>query len=706
MREKVVIVGGGISGLTAAHELVERGFEVHLYERRTFLGGKAASTQIKVGPDENLPAEHGYRFFPGWYRHLPDTLQRIPYRGKQKTNAKSTVYDNLISIDKNQLDWSNRPPINLPLRVPRSLDDLGTLAATWMSIKGIGLTSDEVALFAGKLSHVAMMTDEQRLAELEGLTWWDYLECDSNKTEAYRSLVQATTRTSIAAKATEVSAYTIGRLAIRSLTDALAGVDRVLNGPTSEVWLDPWRRFLEGCGVTFHCGYDLDAITFSGDRPEIESIDFVPVELSLLRRLRRILARRLEHGSSHSAKKKDEEDVETLTKIRAQLLKSDLEDPALAGISPLLSALDSWPPRTEAETSQVKSLVGAIRELEHTRALRTVRGEGVHFIFALPLEQLAYFVARSPMAITIDPELGNLVKLSANLDWMAGIQFYLKTPARLPIGHIVGVKTPWALTAIEQTQHWKDVKLPDDVQSIISVDISMWKEKGEYVKKEAFNCLDRELAIEVWEQLKALVNRNEGPKILRDEMLRGRPSLTANVNFRVDDNIIDLLDRKKQAAYERVRALAFSEADVLGSGDFADSYMWGPRARFNAEPLLINRPGTASLRPAATTEVRNMFIAGDFVKTESDLACMEGANEAGRRAVNAFLDAVGAKDERCRLWGFSISQDAWDALARQTSVSVAVAAVAATRGALASMKDRVFGSIGKAIVEQRSRRLP
>jgi heterodisulfide reductase subunit A-like polyferredoxin len=28
----VVIIGGGVAGLTAAHELIERGFTVHIYE--------------------------------------------------------------------------------------------------------------------------------------------------------------------------------------------------------------------------------------------------------------------------------------------------------------------------------------------------------------------------------------------------------------------------------------------------------------------------------------------------------------------------------------------------------------------------------------------------------------------------------------------------------------------------------------------------
>ena len=44
------------------------------------------------------------------------------------------------------------------------------------------------------------------------------------------------------------------------------------------------------------------------------------------------------------------------------------------------------------------------------------------------------------------------------------------------------------------------------------------------------------------------------------------------------------------------------------------------------------------------------MLASDFVRTHTDLATMEGANEAARRAVNAILDASGSAAPRCRLW--------------------------------------------------------
>ena len=44
------------------------------------------------------------------------------------------------------------------------------------------------------------------------------------------------------------------------------------------------------------------------------------------------------------------------------------------------------------------------------------------------------------------------------------------------------------------------------------------------------------------------------------------------------------------------------------------------------------------------------MLAADYVRTNTDLATMEGANEAARRAVNAILDAGGSRAPRCEVW--------------------------------------------------------
>src|SRR5262249_41850326 len=77
----VIVLGGGVAGMTVAHEFAERGYQVSVYEMRDIAGGKARSMgKPNTGIDgrKDLPGEHGFRFFPGFYRHLPDTMKRIP----------------------------------------------------------------------------------------------------------------------------------------------------------------------------------------------------------------------------------------------------------------------------------------------------------------------------------------------------------------------------------------------------------------------------------------------------------------------------------------------------------------------------------------------------------------------------------------------------------------------------------------------------
>src|SRR3954462_12163722 len=105
---KVMVLGGGVAGLTAAHELVERGYQVVVYEERPdHWGGKARSMGSPgTGTDGRapLPGEHGFRFFPGFYKHLPDTMGRIPF------GAGSTVRANLVPTTQIEMTQESAPP--------------------------------------------------------------------------------------------------------------------------------------------------------------------------------------------------------------------------------------------------------------------------------------------------------------------------------------------------------------------------------------------------------------------------------------------------------------------------------------------------------------------------------------------------------------------------------------------------------------------
>lgn len=71
----IIIVGGGVAGLSAAHELSKfKQYKILVIERYDQLGGKLQSWH---DTNSNLPYEHGYRFYMPFYQHLIIKLKEI-----------------------------------------------------------------------------------------------------------------------------------------------------------------------------------------------------------------------------------------------------------------------------------------------------------------------------------------------------------------------------------------------------------------------------------------------------------------------------------------------------------------------------------------------------------------------------------------------------------------------------------------------------
>ena len=225
-----------------------------------------------------------------------------------------------------------------------------------------------------------------------------------------------------------------------------------------------------------------------------------------------------------------------------------------------------------------------------------------HYVCALPKERLELLL--SPQLRAAEPRLDALPRLVVR--WMNGLMFYLKRDVPMEHGHSLFIDSEWALTAISQAQFWRPagIDLTDrgdgQVEGILSVDISDWEKPGGN-DKVAMACSAEEIRDEVWRQL----------------------------TDAIDD----------------------------GSLDKANVHSWfldpaikppNPTTATNLEPLLMNTNGSWADRPDAVTRIPNFFLAADFVRTYTDLATMEAANEAARRAVNGILDATGSTAPRCK----------------------------------------------------------
>jgi uncharacterized protein with NAD-binding domain and iron-sulfur cluster len=531
-KKKVIIIGGGVAGMTAAHELGKTGaFDVVVYELRDIPGGKARSMRTRKGVKGQeqlpvgLPAEHGFRFFPGFYKHIPDTMGQIPLPGG------GTVLNNLSQSTRIEMARDGAPPIVSPAQFPRSLAE-GELAVR-SSLTNMRLVPMEDQVhFAGLITKLLSSCEERRFDEYEYESWWDFSGAQRRSKAYGKFYADGLTRTLVAARAKEMSARTGGDILVQLLQDmARPGmqVDRVLNAPTNEAWIDPWMDRIRELGVDYRLCHGVDAIHSSGG--------------------------------------------------------------AVNGIS---GHQVRWTGRHGGEPYEVG---------------KPFDDRADYYIAAVPVE-----VMRSSLAGELRDTVSELAKLDAlEVRWMNGIVFYLRRDVPLVHGHVNFIDSPWSLTAISQRGFWPGVDFSalgdGSVQGILSVDISDWDTKGSYEAKGkiAEMCTRAEIGKEVWSQLKAALN--------------------SSATVLDDDNLIGW----------------FLDPDIVTPNPSGTDT--------NLEPLLVNVKGSWASRPkAALPEVPNLFLAADYVRTYTDLATMEGANEAARHAVNALFEATKYTGEPCQTW--------------------------------------------------------
>jgi uncharacterized protein with NAD-binding domain and iron-sulfur cluster len=276
-RRTVAVLGGGVAGLTAAHELAERGFDVTVYERKA-LGGKARSIPVAgtaAAGRRDLPAEHGFRAVFGFYQNLPDTMSRIPFGSN-----RNGVLDNLVGVGHAQLARAGGRDLDgANLTVPVDFEAFSpkhtTFTHVWESVLASlrelrDIPPDQLAFFARQVAMFFTSSEERRYGQWEYANWWDFVRAEQSTEEYRRQLADGLTRNLAAAKPKEMSVNSTGLVgesfAYSLMYRPKGPADRVLNGPTSEAWIDPWIDHLRGLGVRFRVGWTVSSLRLQGGR--------------------------------------------------------------------------------------------------------------------------------------------------------------------------------------------------------------------------------------------------------------------------------------------------------------------------------------------------------------------------------------------------------------------------------------------------------
>ena len=637
--------------------------------------------EVRVKGRGIVPGEHGFRYFPGFYRHLFDTMRRTPVlqRGDDRFGAAlRTVFDNLVSTEATWLvvskEVENRDGttekrerlVNFPRRPPQSVQTTLTILESF--VRELGYSAQDVSRLTTKLFQYMTSSSERRAGEFEDLTWWDFIEGE-RFSDVCRKHMELGPEVLGAMTASESEARTQGNCVTQLLIDQLSGrklTDATLNGPTSVAWFDPWRDYLVYRGVKFIRGKLVDF-----DQPTADAA---------LHRPGVLLPRVIVDGEAMSNYNFD-------TALRPHFF---------VVAAPLTAMLDApefnftakelyWRMHGEVDVPEDR--------LEHA-APHVGYGLARKFREALDLVP----------AIEGQPGLKRATDIDALNEWqrrlagsetdrnvglgplrhLSGVQYLFDTNIQFGQEHTLYMDAPWRLSSISQAHFWR--RRPTGIhgyRGIVSVDIGSFHRPADVAVGEsatgslpAWKCSPDQIASTVWEQVRKSVamdtqrSRRSNRELAGDSVpvtpiaQRGSPRGRTSVSETLSPQSgLDVEDNG-----ELTPSCYHLDENIIFRRELVTEEEGGRRARRvprdiakNLSPYLINRPGEWKLRPGRLNlpderhdgyELQNgaWILAGTYMKTFTRLTTMEAANESARHAVNAVLHASKAPGDRCMIW--------------------------------------------------------
>jgi len=270
-KPKVIVCGAGIGGLTVAHELSKRNFDVTIYERHNIVGGLARS-KYYISKNKKYPVEYSWRVYGTDYKNLLRVIGEIPLR-KKKTK---TVMDNLVKVCAYIFPVFGKEKIVLSHHSDRS-----TLIKHFSAV-------DKFKMLDIILYSLTMSTD--RMNSLDHIRWKDC--CNDLSPEARKYMVQLWGPV-LGMDTTCMSFPTVARMIGLLLGGYVnsASCLFLMNQPTNDGWFDEWADYLQKKNVKIKTSHEIQdfkmkdgkisGVVVKGDKTFEDQADYYVCGLSV-----------------------------------------------------------------------------------------------------------------------------------------------------------------------------------------------------------------------------------------------------------------------------------------------------------------------------------------------------------------------------------------------------------------------------------------
>ncbi len=540
-----------------------------------------------------LPGEHGFRFFPSFYRHVFDTMRRTPLmkprsrKGGFSRAERGTVLDNLVPAEHLVLAGdSEEPSIRILRRQGFSPEKLRALLQAL--VHEARYTESDLIRLTGKLLQYLTSSRRRRETEYENQSWYDFVEADRLSPVGQR-LTEMIPGVLVGLQSSEADARTQGTIALQCLLDQFGDgttSDRLLNGPADNAWFGHWHRFLCSQDVTFRRG---KLTGFSRCENTVVPTVF-------------------------------------MTDREATFKPIHLEQVLFVIALPLASIN-----RPSPDDGKPEDIPGALQLAEAFVPLAKACGKP-----ARDFAELVTFAGSSSSDLTRDLQQATP---RGPLRHLSGIQYYFAQELRLWRSHTQYLDAPAGLTAIAQPQFWLDLRnILTGYRSVLSVDIGTWKRperNGRPIPGTSPHDRDypwqkshKDIADLVWRQIG---KAHEG-----DVAQMGTP-LPVPVAYHVDDNLV-------------LHKTGDGDPIVVGN---RSPYLVNLTRRFRQRPGLeraASEDPEWRIKIGYEVAADQYVLAGTHMQTFTRITSMESACESGRHAVNALLRKLEIPGELCGIW--------------------------------------------------------